>query len=629
MRSFCKSIVLLLVCGVFGAVTDEKSVSVSEGESKTLHTDDTELQNNDKILWRFGEEGSAKLIAEMSGGRILYKDFAEMFKDRLQILDSQTGSLTIKNIRHKHSGRYEAEINYAAGTTYKRFRVTVKDAPSVIGAGQSDVKSASLTVGGSVTLNTDVQTQRGDLILWRFGDEGLLIAKDDKEDNKSSIYDGVLDGRFRDRLKLDDQTGSLIISDVKTTDSGVYKINIINNRETKYRTFSVSVRDPDLSAGQAAGIIFGVLMVIAVVGVIVYRHINYEQQKRKVKVMTVIEGYSVTLESDVTKLQSDDVIQWSFRDEVMATYNKNNKISSEERLIDRLQVDDQTGSLIIRDIRTEDTGLYKVKISSSSGVKSFLQLITGGGPSYSQFNVIVIVRKYENDSVTLNTGVTELQSDDVIQWRFGETLIAEINRKNKFTTDDEIFKDRLKLNDKTGDLIIRDLDTEHTGLYKLRIINSRGTSCCQIKVYVEERIRTVLLGRYITLKTDVTGIQTDDVIQWRFGDEEPLIAQMTVGTKPSYDSTDERFTDRLKMNPWTGALIITNITSELSGVYRAKIISRRRGTEYRRYRVVIRALLVSMLISHSLKTLIVNLLFVLKSLHTPCRIWKKLKLLEK
>ncbi|XP_057184010.1 uncharacterized protein LOC130550534 isoform X1 [Triplophysa rosa] len=102
----------------------------------------------------------------------------------------------------------------------------------------------------------------------------------------------------------------------------------------------------------------------------------------------------------------------------------------------------------------------------------------------------------------------------------------------------------------------------------------------------EERIKSVKSGGSVTLKTGVTEIQTDDVIQWRFGDEETPIAEMTVGAKPSYDSTDERFTDRLKMNPWTGDLTITHITAELSGVYRAKISSSR-GTEYRRYRVVI------------------------------------------
>ncbi|XP_056614297.1 uncharacterized protein LOC130429647 [Triplophysa dalaica] len=391
MSIFWKSIVVLLLCGVFGAVTDEKSVSVTEGELVTLHTDVIKLHNNDKLLWMFGEEGSASLIAEMTGGgRITYKDLADgRFRDRLLIFDRQTGDLIIKNIKHKHSGRYKVDHESNTGTTYKRFRVTVNDAPSVIGAATVEVKSVSVTEGDSVTLHTDVQTQRDDLILWRFGDDGVLIAKHDKEDNKSVIYNDAQ--MFRDRLKMDDQTGSLIITNIKTTDTGLYKLKISRNTDSKLKTFivSVSVMERGISPGLVAGIIFVVLLAIVVV-VFSYRRINYELQKQKVKEKMVPERDPVTLETDVTKLKSDDVIELSFRDEVITTYNKDNMISiGDERFRDRLKMNDQTGSLIITNIRTEDAGMYKVKISSSSRKKSFYQLITGGGPSYYQFSVIV------------------------------------------------------------------------------------------------------------------------------------------------------------------------------------------------------------------------------------------------
>ncbi|XP_056614085.1 uncharacterized protein LOC130429508 [Triplophysa dalaica] len=230
------SFILFLVCGVFG---DEVKITVMEGDSVTLHTDLTDMSRVIWIMWTVEEDDFVKVILVISDG-IINKDFDdERFRDRLQI--DKTGDLTIKNLRHKHSGRYEAEIIAATETTYKRFRVSVLDAPHGIGAGACDVKSVSVMEGDSVTLHTDVQTQRDDLILWRFGDDGVLIAKDDKEDNKSSIYDDILDGRFRDRLKLDDQTGSLIISHVKNTDAGIYKLKISsNNRQTQYKSFSVS-----------------------------------------------------------------------------------------------------------------------------------------------------------------------------------------------------------------------------------------------------------------------------------------------------------------------------------------------------------------------------------------------------
>ncbi|KAA0711843.1 hypothetical protein E1301_Tti013452 [Triplophysa tibetana] len=110
---------------VFVDVTDEKSVSVNEGESVTLHTDVTKLLNDDKIRWRFGEEGSATLIAEMTGGGAINFENDARFKDRLQILDLHTGDLIIKNIRHNHSGRYEVDYENNTGTAYQRLRVTV------------------------------------------------------------------------------------------------------------------------------------------------------------------------------------------------------------------------------------------------------------------------------------------------------------------------------------------------------------------------------------------------------------------------------------------------------------------------------------------------------------------------
>ncbi len=54
----------------------------------------------------------------------------------------------------------------------------------------------------------------------------------------SSTYDDVPDERFRDRLKLDHQTGSLTITNTTTEHAGDYQLDIIG---VKSKTFSVSV----------------------------------------------------------------------------------------------------------------------------------------------------------------------------------------------------------------------------------------------------------------------------------------------------------------------------------------------------------------------------------------------------
>ncbi|XDV23758.1 hypothetical protein PO909_028188 [Leuciscus waleckii] len=95
--------------------------------------------------------------------------------------------------------------------------------------------------GDSVTLNTDLtEIRKDDDILWKFGAEKSLIAKMNKKKQIFSTYDDVPDGRFRDRLKLDDQTGSLIITNTTTEHAGVYQLDISGAKKSS-KTFNVSV----------------------------------------------------------------------------------------------------------------------------------------------------------------------------------------------------------------------------------------------------------------------------------------------------------------------------------------------------------------------------------------------------
>ncbi|XDV23676.1 hypothetical protein PO909_028155, partial [Leuciscus waleckii] len=101
--------------------------------------------------------------------------------------------------------------------------------------------SVSVMEGDSVTLNTNVtEIRKYDDILWKFGAEKSQIAKMNKKKQNFSTFDDVPDGRFRDRLKLDDQTGSLTITNTTTEHTGVYQLDLSGAKKSS-KTFNVSV----------------------------------------------------------------------------------------------------------------------------------------------------------------------------------------------------------------------------------------------------------------------------------------------------------------------------------------------------------------------------------------------------
>uniref|UniRef100_A0A671LYF4 Ig-like domain-containing protein n=1 Tax=Sinocyclocheilus anshuiensis TaxID=1608454 RepID=A0A671LYF4_9TELE len=102
-------------------------------------------------------------------------------------------------------------------------------------------ESVSVMEGDSVTLNTDVtEILEDDNILWKFGAEKALIAEISREKQIFFTYDNVPDGIFRDRLKLENQTGSLTIKNITSEHAVLYELQISGAKLTS-KTFSVSV----------------------------------------------------------------------------------------------------------------------------------------------------------------------------------------------------------------------------------------------------------------------------------------------------------------------------------------------------------------------------------------------------
>ncbi len=100
-------------------------------------------------------------------------------------------------------------------------------------------ESVSVKEGDSVTLHSGLTgIQEDDVLQWRFGTQGTLIAQINRAANKSITFDDVLDGRFRCRLKLDNQTGGLAIRNMRTKHSGLYEVT--SSKHTLNKMFNVS-----------------------------------------------------------------------------------------------------------------------------------------------------------------------------------------------------------------------------------------------------------------------------------------------------------------------------------------------------------------------------------------------------
>ncbi len=111
----------------------------------------------------------------------------------------------------------------------------------VSSSGASAVETDSVSVfvmeEDAVMLYTYFLINQTDRMIWFSGDNRIAIING----YQSKICtDDWCKERFRDRLKLDHQTGSLTIMNITNTDSGLYKLEIISSRNT-VNIFSVTV----------------------------------------------------------------------------------------------------------------------------------------------------------------------------------------------------------------------------------------------------------------------------------------------------------------------------------------------------------------------------------------------------
>ncbi|XP_073701004.1 uncharacterized protein [Garra rufa] len=319
-------------------VADVKSVSVMDGDSVTLHTGLTEIQTDDQILWKFGEQDIACL-----------KGSVHNTPSNID-LNCQTGDLNIRNIQKDHDGDYKMEIITRRMILHRKYYMPVIDA----------MKSPSVKEGDSVALSTVTETQNNDLIQWLFGN--ITIGMINQTAQQFLTYNGPVQ-RFRHRLELDHKTRSLTITNTKTTDSGHYDLKISSSRCTINRRIIVTVTG-----------VFG-------------------------ESVSEVKGNSVTLVTGLTEIQTDDVLEWRFGAERnrIARINKAAGVAKTYDEVlggifkDRLKLDDKTGSLTIVNVRSTDNGDYEVATDIAAFKKTFTVIVSDSDSGLSPGAIAGIV----------------------------------------------------------------------------------------------------------------------------------------------------------------------------------------------------------------------------------------------
>ncbi|XP_043079768.1 uncharacterized protein LOC122328124 [Puntigrus tetrazona] len=174
--------------------------------------------------------------------------------------------------------------------------------------------------GDSVTLYSDLtHVKYTPQIQWCFGNQNTLIAEIIEQADRFTVYDDVLDGRFRNRLKLDNQTGSLTITNTTSEHAGEYR---------RYKGGFFIGRSPRRNISDG--------------GRFSHSHFNQTEIRGNFKVLCKSET-----ENEFTFVN----------------------YSLFERFRERVELDNHTGSLTITNTRPEDAGLYKLDFKTSKAFR--------------------------------------------------------------------------------------------------------------------------------------------------------------------------------------------------------------------------------------------------------------------
>ncbi|XP_073717870.1 uncharacterized protein [Misgurnus anguillicaudatus] len=299
--------------------------------------------------------------------------------------------------------------------------------------------------------------------------------------------------------------------------------------------------------------------------------------------VSVMEGDSVTLHTDITQIQRDLHIIWSFDRtnliaEIITRDQMNSVIVSEDGLFrDHLQMNSQTGSLTITNITTEHNGVYKLTIIRDKiSYTSFTVIV------YAPLPLPVITHNSSSSSSSSSSNCSLLCSvlnmrDVSLSWYNGNSLLSSIS-----VSDLNI---RLSLplevkyqNTNTYSCVVNNTITNQTQHLN---ITELCQPCSSVFGVARDEVKSVSVmeGESVTLYTNFTEIQQRDHILWMFGPQETRIAELYKQSIDMFDSNKTFGHKKLLLDSQSGSLTIKNIRTEHTGLYRLQIKSDRGNSD--------------------------------------------------
>uniref|UniRef100_A0A8C9W3Z1 Ig-like domain-containing protein n=1 Tax=Scleropages formosus TaxID=113540 RepID=A0A8C9W3Z1_SCLFO len=310
----------------------------------------------------------------------------------------------------------------------------------------------------TVTLHTGVtDVQKDSQILWYSG-SGI-------EDLIAQLINGAtqtdINERFRDRLELDTQTGSLTIRNLNTSDSGVYRVHRVKGKLPLGQFFLNSLHPELVSKPRTRT-----------------RQQDTEVQSSSCRLLCSVEN-----DRDVT-------LSWTRGKEMLNQTSSPHLNTTLSLHLDIEEQDNDTYSCVSSNPVSEESLQVNHVISVVSAKFSDVALCCLYAKLCTTFVLIfnytwmlcavgaqeTTMRRRERDTVTLHTGVTDVQKDSVILWYFRsgvDDLIAQFIKGETETDFDERFRDRLELDTQTGSLTIRNLNTSDSGVYRVHRVKGK------------------------------------------------------------------------------------------------------------------------------------------------------------